>query len=209
MPLSFLTPSTVVDNELPFAIASSAPVPDNTDAYGVDLYLDQQAADLVVTAQGGLAFTQGPPNVVQALQNRLRTYPGELPFQPDYGSQLAAKLIGLKAGDLQLAEVTANLESRLILDSDPRMAAVRDIRASSDPATPSKLRVAMTLEMAGGETAVIGDLAQARVDELNLDSQVDLDNFSVALDDDGLDDPFADPSLDGLGDDPQLDFLAA
>lgn len=181
--------------------------PDPTDPYGVDLYLHPTSGDLVVGAHGGLAFIQGPENCAQALSLRARTYPGELPLHPDYGSILAATLIGQHTDDDLLAQATATREIRTILENDRRFAQATDLQTRIDPANPNARHVAVRLELAGGEALIVGNLADARVDELDLTgSSADPETID-SLTDDPVDDFAIDLSADDLGDDGLLDLL--
>lgn len=163
-------------------------LPDNTNPYGVDLLLDQATGDLVVTPGGALAFVQGPENMVQALQNRMRTYPGELPLHLEYGSVLAERLIGMKAGDDELARAVATQQVAQIIASDDRFLSARNVTAAQDPDDVERVRVAAELVLAEGEALDVEDLESA-VARVVVDDAGD--EVTVA-DDEALDDPFAD-----------------
>ena len=151
------------------------------DPYGIDLRLSDQG-DLVVAPNGALTSIDGPENCAQALAMRIRTYPGELPLALDYGSHLASKLVGQKAGDPDLARSVANVELRALIEADPRFLSARDIQARDVTDDGTRLAVSLLLRLAGGEQLAVGDLADVRLDEISAASVID-----PTLDDDALD----------------------
>jgi phage baseplate assembly protein W len=164
------------------------------DPYGTDLLLDQATGDLIVTPAGGYATVTGPDNVVQALQLRLRTYPGELTMHPEYGNPIAARLVGAKSSDAALAQALANQAFQSAIAGDARMLRARDITAEQDPDAPERVLVAGTIELAAGGALDVADLSAG---DATVAPVVDDDGtvLDVTIPDD-LDDPFDDDDLD-------------
>lgn len=179
---------------LPANVGQTLP-PDPTDAYGIDLRLSSDG-DLMVSRTGDLLTVQGPENVAHALTLRMRTYPGELPLHDEYGSALLSKVIGAKSSDDAILASQARIEVQRILESDRRFLAARDVTALVDPDDPTIATVSLTLELAGGDTLLVGDLTRPRIDQVitaadQLDS--DLVEASDLFDDE-------DPDLDDFDD---------
>jgi hypothetical protein len=107
-----------------------------------------------------------------------------------------------------MALAIANLEARRILEDDGRFATARDLRVGPDPLHPTRLIVSMDLILAGGEALQVGNLAEARVDEVNLGLLFDPDTISAQAFED--DDPLlevADLEGDDLDDDAAADVF--
>lgn len=178
------------------------------DPYGIDVRISDRG-DLVVSPSGGLTDITGPENCAQALVLRARCYPGELPLQMDYGSNLAARLIGQKSLDADLARAQTNVELRAIVESDRRFLAARDVSVRDVTQSGDRLSVSLRLELAGGQQLAVGDLANVRIDEITGSSVVDptlLDGSDI----DAVDDfAFLADDLDDLNELPDLEsFLS-
>jgi hypothetical protein len=129
-----------------------------SDPYGTDVLLTNDG-DLAVTPAGQLALVDGPMNCAQALVMRLRTSPGELPLQPDYGNAIAPRIIGTKTNDPTLVVSKLNIELRAIFTADRRFLRAERITASSDPAYPTRTGVYIELVLAGGDRLTAADVA--------------------------------------------------
>lgn len=177
---------------------------DSPDPYGIDLRLSDQG-DLVVAPNGALTAVSGPENCGQALALRVRTHPGELPLQIDYGSHLASKLVGQKANDPDLARSIANVELRALVEADRRFLAARDIQATDLTADGTRLAIRLLLRLAGGEQLRVGDLGDVRLDEISAATVVDptLDDTSIDAVTDDL--AFLADANDDLNELPELD----
>lgn len=178
------------------------------DPYGTDVRFSE-LGDLVVSPTGDLTSITGAENCAQALALRLRTFPGELPLQLAYGSQLAARLVGQKANDPDLARSIANVELRELLRQDRRFLAARDISATDLTPSGDRLAISLTLRLAGGEDLEISSLTDVRVDELvatidpaAIDPELDvpIDEFAFLADNEDLDEmPELDDFIDASG----------
>ncbi len=165
-----------------------------SDAYGIDLAIGPDG-DLVITPTGDAATLSGPENCTQALLLRVRTYPGELPLHPDYGSGLADRVIGSKGIDSDLMAAQANVDLREIIDSDPRFLSASGITVSEVPENPRAARVGLRLRLADRDELVISDLLDVRVDEINPGEVLDVDLDGADLEFLGEDDELPDLEL--------------
>lgn len=127
------------------------------DIYGTDVLLSD-AGDFSVTPAGQLALISGPMNPAQALVNRLRTAPGELPLHPDYGNALARSVVGTKTNDPTLVVSHVNTELRNVMEADQRFLKAENIVATQDPADPSRTGVYVELVLAGGDRLTTVDV---------------------------------------------------
>lgn len=138
-----------------------------TELYGTDLRISDDG-DLVVSPSGDLVLVTGGDNAAQALRNRLRTPPNELPMHPTYGSTLLTRTIGAKMGDPQLILAQVNTETTKLIREDRRFVAVRDVSVTSDPAR-NAVEIPMALVLAGGDVLNVANLATGRADEMAMD----------------------------------------
>lgn len=153
---------------------------DEQDIYGTDLRLTD-SGDIALTASGDLQTITGPEVCVQALTSRVRTYPGELPLHPEYGSHMADRLIGTHR-DQQLAESVVAGELRILLREDERFTGARNITV--DTSDPEAARVAVTLLLTAGDRVTVDDLSDPSSDLTIEDTASDGDPFSDPFDDD-------------------------
>jgi hypothetical protein len=131
-----------------------------TDPYGTDVLLTNDG-DISVTAAGQLALIDGPMNCAQALVSRLRTYPGELPLQPEYGNSLEPLIIGTKTNDPTIVVSKVNAELRDIFQHDRRFLRAESISAQTDPAYPARTGVYVELVLAGGDRLAVDDVGDS------------------------------------------------
>lgn len=161
----------------------------STDPYGVDVLLTDNG-DLAVNAAGQLQLLSGPLVCAQQMVMRLRTFPGELPLDLDYGNPIDT-VIGTKTGDPQLVVSKVNVELRQILEDDARFLRAQNIVAGyPDPADPTKTAVSLQLVLTGGDTLDLGDLAAGDVSLADFTATPDL---ATELGDDTLPDFTGDP----------------
>jgi len=143
-------------------------VPTDSDRYGTDLLLTA-TGDLAVTAAGGLGTVSDTANCVQALTLHVKTSRRELPFHPDYGSDLNARVIGGKS-DYDLLEALAVADLRRLVNRDARFDGTDNVRVTpiTRPEEPFALAalVAVQVRLAGGEALRVSDLATVRVEEV-------------------------------------------
>lgn len=128
-----------------------------TDDYGTDVLLTD-AGDLSVTPAGQLALLSGPLNCAQALSMRLRTAPGELPLQQEYGNALPAQIIGTKSHDPSLVVSKVNIELRQIIQDDGRFLKAERIATVTDPADPTRTAVYVEVVLAAGDRLSVDDV---------------------------------------------------
>lgn len=119
--------------------------PPADDLYGKDVGLSQ--GQLMAVA-GDLALAEGVPNLVQALNHRIKTLTGELLYHPDYGCfvQLA---LGLKLEPIVSLMGAAWVQEAL--KQEPRLSAVEKVTARSEG---DRLAIAATVMAVGNNTPI-------------------------------------------------------
>ncbi|HUQ57195.1 GPW/gp25 family protein [Lentzea sp.] len=104
------------------------------------------AFPLDVTANGTIATIGGPRKLEQAMALVLRTYPGERPFRPAFGSKLRDFTFEGASVDV-LAAIEREVRNSLDL-WEPRVT-VSDVVVRSDPDEPSLLLIEITYQVKG------------------------------------------------------------
>lgn len=123
--------------------------------FGVDLQLADQMTgfDVVDTAGGDLALTNGLDAITQALTLRLEVRQGELaPLGwPTYGSRLH-ELIG--EPNVPRVHVRALAFARTALEQDPRVAEIEEIRAEVLPGERTVVQLHVGLRLIEHDSAL-------------------------------------------------------
>lgn len=152
------------------------------DGYGTDFALSP-AGDLIVTPSGDVAALSGPLNAGQAMLNRLRTTPGELPLHPDYGSSVM-ELIGTKQLDESLAAAHVTNDLRTLVNADRRFSSAQATVQRGD-ANGGSEQVRVQISLVGGELLTldsIDSLSDVSLDELDVSAPPTLADLTADLD---------------------------
>ena len=126
-------------------IPSPAPAPsgvaDPEAIFGTDCLL--QDGQLTANANGDVATISGVPNLVQALENRLETHPGDLTFHPTYGCKVYT-LLG-QGADQSTLQLAASFVASAI-QADPRISSVEGAAVSVTGDTVAVSATAITVD---------------------------------------------------------------
>lgn len=158
------------------------------DGYGTDVALGPNG-DFIITPAGDVASLNGPLNCAQAMLNRLRTTPGELPLHPAYGSTVA-DLIGSKLLDESLAAAHVTNDLRTLVNADRRFSSAQASVLRGD-ANGGSETIKVEVGLGGGEQLTLDSidaLSDVSLDELDVSAPPTLTDLTADLD----------PALTGL-----------
>lgn len=172
------------------------------DPYGIDLAFDP-TGDLRVTHSGALGLVAGTDNAAQAIFLRLKTPQGDLALHPDYGSQLAGRLIGAKMNVVGVAN-QLNSELQSLPADDPRFtsAQISQIQQPASTGSTDSMQIAVQAQLAGGETLTLDNTSDPTTSDVSLPGPIDSTvDPTITFDPTIETEFFADqPELDALND---------
>lgn len=84
-------------------------------AFGVDLALNEDTGDIVISPQGDLKLQAGVANIRQTVSNRIRTIKGQLPLHTDYG--IPETIGGFMYGTSTSTQIQSLLQNEIRKDS--------------------------------------------------------------------------------------------
>jgi phage baseplate assembly protein W len=138
---------TGAELRLPSGARGPSGVADPSELYGTDVYL---AKGLLEAESGDLSTVTGTTNLVQALEHRLRTQPGDLAFHPLYGCDVYRLLGGRSTA--RTALLGRHLVARA-LRADPRVA---DVPRARVEVQGDALHIEVQAMAVGGKEVSVG-----------------------------------------------------
>lgn len=124
---TILIPGNINDPTIRRASSDGASSEQYTLLLGADLLMDENGDLSPSAGSGDYSLQVGIANLIQSLQHRLLTRKGELPYHPEYGSNIE-RHVGQPLDSIRLSSIRHDVRQTLL--DDPRITSIKNMVVS-------------------------------------------------------------------------------